>query len=321
MKSIKRAAIYARFSSDNQRAESIDAQIRAINLYCKNNGYEVVKEYVDEAKTATTDRRPAFQKMIEDSAKGLFEVMIVHKLDRFARNRYDSAFYKHHLKDNGVKLISVIEQFDDSPESIMLEALTEAMAEYYSKNLSREVKKGQKETALKCKYTGGYIPYGYKINPVTKKYEVNEAEAEIVRIIFQMYVNKKGYTEILETITAMGARTRRGKPFTKNGIGDLLTNPKYIGIYCFNRKASANEDRHRNSHRLNPNQEEVIWIENGVPAIVDKHIFELAQKRKAENAYGVRSKREKEDYLLTGLIFCGECGHAFTGNRKFSGKK
>lgn len=320
MKKKKKAALYARFSSDNQRTESIDAQKRAINAFCEKNDYEIVKQYVDEAKTATTDRRPCFQEMINDSEKGLFEAIIVHKLDRFARNRYDSAVYRRILKENGVKIISVIENFDGSPESSIFEAMSEAMAEYYSKNLAREVKKGQRETALKCKYTGGYVPYGFQINPETKKYEINESEAEIVRTIFQMYISKKGYTEILEKITLMGAKTRRGMPFTKNGIADLITNPKYIGVYCYNRKAPADDDRKRNSHKNNPNSEDIIWIENGVPAIIDKQTFDLAQKRKEQNAHGIRSKREKENYLLTGLIVCGECGHAFTGNRRFSGR-
>ena len=130
-----------RFSSDNQRSESTDAQVRAMKEYCKRKNIEIVDIYVDEAKSATTDKRPAFQQMIADSSKRIFDAVIVHKLDRFARNRYDSAFYKRELKKNGVSLYSVLENLDDSPESIILESVLEGMSEYYSQNLSRETKK------------------------------------------------------------------------------------------------------------------------------------------------------------------------------------
>ena len=160
MTTLKRVALYARFSSDNQRAESIDAQIRAMKKYCQENHYLIVETYVDEAKSATSDKRPAFQQMIKDSDKKLFDVLLVHKLDRFSRNRYDSAMYKNRLKRNGVTVFSVLEKLNDSPESVIMESLLEGMSEYYSKNLSREVMKGLNENALKCKHTGGKAPLG-----------------------------------------------------------------------------------------------------------------------------------------------------------------
>ena len=145
-----RVALYARFSSDNQRSESIDAQLRAMRTYCQHHNYIIVDTYIDEAKSATNDRRPSFQRMIADSKTKKFDILLVHKLDRFARNRYDSAVYKRELKRNGVSVFSVLENLDDSPESIMMEAVLEGMAEYYSQNLGREVMKGLRETALKC---------------------------------------------------------------------------------------------------------------------------------------------------------------------------
>ena len=164
MLNIPRVAQYARFSSDNQRSESIDAQIRAMNQFCKQNHWQVVSTYTDEARSATTDNRPQFQQMIADSGKGLFDIVLVHKLDRFSRDRYDSAIYKKKLKKNHVKLCSVLERMDDSPESIMMEAVLEGMSEYYSKNLAREVMKGMNETALQCKHTGGCPPLGYDLD-------------------------------------------------------------------------------------------------------------------------------------------------------------
>lgn len=155
---IQRVALYARFSSDNQRTESIDAQIRAMKAYCQQQHWQIVATYIDEARSATTDNRPDFQIMIQDSGKDLFDIVLVHKLDRFSRNRYDSAIYKSKLKKNHVSIASVLERIDDSPESIMMEAMLEGMAEYYSRNLSREVMKGMNETALQCKHTGGCCP-------------------------------------------------------------------------------------------------------------------------------------------------------------------
>lgn len=169
-----RGAAYSRYSSDNQREESIDAQLYEIKEYAKANNISIVKIYVDEAKTATTDNRPGFLRMINDSKKGLFDVILVHKLDRFARNRYDSAFYKRELKLAGVKLISITEKLDDSPESVILESLLEGMAEYYSKNLAREAMKGLKENARNCKHNGGVPPLGLDVDPETKQYKISE---------------------------------------------------------------------------------------------------------------------------------------------------
>ena len=194
MLNIPKVAQYARFSSDNQRSESIDAQIRAMNQFCKQNHWQVVSTYTDEARSATTDNRPQFQQMIADSSKGLFDIVLVHKLDRFSRDRYDSAIYKKKLKKNHVKLCSVLERMDDSPESIMMEAVLEGMSEYYSKNLAREVMKGMNETALQCKHTGGCPPLGYDLDE-NRHLVINEQEAQAVRIIFQMFADGYGYSE------------------------------------------------------------------------------------------------------------------------------
>jgi Site-specific recombinases, DNA invertase Pin homologs len=137
-KKMIKAAIYARYSSDNQREESITAQVRACTEYCQKKGYAIVKTYADEARSALTDNRPEFQQMVSDARAGLFDVLVIHKLDRFARNRYDSAFYKRELRRAGVRLESVLEHLDDSPESVLLESLLEGLAEYYSKNLGRK---------------------------------------------------------------------------------------------------------------------------------------------------------------------------------------
>ena len=210
-----RAAAYARYSSDNQRDESIDAQLRAIHKFADENGYQIVREYIDRAKTGTNDRREEFQRMIRDSDDGDFEVVIVHKLDRFARKRYDSAIYRKALEENGVKLVSVLEQFTDSPEGIIFVGMSEAMSEYYSANLSREVKKGQYENAIACKHTGGFAPLGFRVN-AELKYEINDEEAVHVRFIFQSILSGMNYSQISKS--SIAAVSGHGAAGSSGGI-------------------------------------------------------------------------------------------------------
>lgn len=309
-----KAAVYARFSSDNQRNESIDAQLRAIKSYCKQNNYEIVKIYSDRAKSATTDKRPEFQNMISDSGLGLFDLVVVHKLDRFSRDRYDSATYKRKLKVNGVRVISVTENLDGSPESIMLESMLEGMAEYYSRNLAREVMKGLQENAYKCLHTGGRPALGYDVAE-DKTYTINHREAPIVRMIFDMYVNGYGYKKIIEELNIRGYKTKLGNSFGKNSLHGILTNEKYSGTYVFNKSASKNANGTRNSHHFK-SEEDIIRVEGGMQAIVDQATFSKASAMMKKRKKAPASNKAKELYLLQGLIRCGECGSNFEGNRR-----
>ncbi len=209
-----KAVAYARFSSDNQRDESIDAQFRAINKYAQQNDIEIIARYEDRAKTGTTAEREGLQRMVRDSKNGEFQMVIVHKFDRFARNRFDSIFYKNLLAKNGARVVSVLEYTDDTSESKMLEGIMETLNEYYSANLAREVMKGMKENALSCRYTGGSVPFGYKIN-AEQRYEINEDEAVYVRFIFDSVIKGMCYHEISQTLAEKGVKTRRREPFGK----------------------------------------------------------------------------------------------------------
>jgi len=320
-----KAAIYARYSSDNQRDESIDAQVRACEEYAQHNSIQIVKVYPDRAKSATNDKRVEFQRMIEDSGKDVFEIIIIHKLDRFSRDKYDSAKYKRKLKQNGIRLISVTENLDGSPESIILESVIEGMAEYYSKNLAREVMKGLTENALKCQHTGGIPPLGYNVDGATKKYVINELEAETVKKIFDLYLAGYGYKPIIDQLNEGKHVTKLGNPFGKNSIHDLLKNEKYCGVYTFNRSTSKNYDGKRNSH-TSKDDESIIRIPGGVPAIVSKEVFDSVQEKMNKNCHQPGAYKAKEVYLLSGLIVCGEClkreGKALSmmGNTKNSGR-
>jgi site-specific DNA recombinase len=309
-----KAVIYARFSSDNQREESITAQVRACTQYCKRNGYIIVKTYTDEARSALTDNRPQFQQMVQDARDGLFDVLIVHKLDRFARNRYDSAFYKRELRRAGVKLESVLEHLDDSPESILLESLLEGLAEYYSKNLGREAMKGMKETALQAKHCGGIPPLGLDVGP-DRSYMINEHEAKAVRLIFEMYDQGFGYDRIIDELNSFGYRTKRGGPFGKNSLHEILKNEKYIGVYTFNKRQGRTAYGRKNNRRQKP-AEEIIRIPGAIPAIIDEALFNRVQERMLKRKQNPERARQKAKtvFLLTGLVFCGVCGTAYIGN-------
>ena len=303
---MRRAAIYARYSSDGQREESIDAQLRACENFARSNDLIVVKNYVDRAKSGTSDRRPEFLAMIEDSGKKMFDVILIHKLDRFSRDKYDSVIYKRRLRKNKVQLISVLERLDGSPESGIMESMLEAMAEYYSKNLAREVDKGLAENAYQCRHNGGQPALGYDVDPATKKYVINESEAVSVRLIFEMYLSGMGYGRMVDELNFRGLRTKAGKPFAKNSLHDILRNEKYAGTYVFNRSAAKDPEGRRNSHACKE-ESSIIRIPGGIPAIVDEETFRKAQEKSRLNQRMAGGYKAKQHYLLSGLIFCGEC--------------
>lgn len=304
---MKKAVAYCRYSSDNQREESIDAQIRAIESFCQREGFILDHVYRDEAKSAMTDKRPGFLQMIFDSNSHEFDLAIVHKLDRFARDRYDASFYRKKLKDNGVQLVSVLENLDNSPESIILESVLDGMAEYYSKNLAREVIKGMKETALQCKHTGGIPPLGFLLNP-DKTYSIHPEESIIIRKIFKLYVDGYGTDKISKILNTAGYKTKLGRPFQAASLKDILVNEKYAGVYVYNKRASG-----KVHNRIYKDASEIIRIDGGMPEIVSKEMFAMAQKKIKSDSKGPRMEG-KRYYLLTGLVECGICGFSYTGN-------
>ena len=304
-----RVACYARYSTNMQREESIFAQLRAMKKFCADNGWKIVGEYVDEAYSATTDKRPQFQQMIEDSNKREFDIVLVHKLDRFARNRYDSSLYKQKLRKNGVKLCSVLERLDSSPESILLEGLLESINEFYSANLARESMKGMKENAYKCLFNGGCPGLGYDIDD-SQRYVINEHEAKAVVLIFSMYLCDYSYQQIADALNADGFLTKIGKPFSRNSFTEIIRNEKYTGVYIFNRSEAKGYDNKRNSHRNKPS-EEIIRIEGGIPAIISRETWEAAQEKRIANMHHARHCNCI--YLLSKLVVCGVCSKIMHG--------
>lgn len=286
-----KAVIYARYSSHAQREESIEGQLRVCHDYAGHAGFEVVKEYIDRAMSATSDQRPSFQQMISESAAGGFDVVLVYALDRFARDRYDAAVYRKKLKDNGVRILSVTQPIDDSPEGVLIESLLEGLAEYYSKNLARGVMRGMRENALNCKAVGGIVPTGYKIDRASMKYVIDEEKAVIIREVFDLYADGMSIVEICRHCNAKGYRTNRGRPFTRNSLSTILKNRKYIGVYKF----------------------DDIEVEGGMPIIVDRSTFDKVQERLSNGSKYRPRKNEEVEFLLSGKLFCGHCGKPMVG--------
>ena len=317
-----RAVAYCRFSSSNQREESIDAQLRAIYKFMGEHDYTPVGDYIDMALTGTNTDRPNFQRMIEDAKKGLFDVVIVHKMDRFSRNVRDTLNIESELAQYGVKVISVIEQFADTPEGQLQQIIQLGVGQYYSQNLAREVMKGLRENAYKCLHNGGLPPLGYDVDPETKQYIINEKEAESIRIIFKKFLEGWSYRELAEYLNVLGYRTKIGNKFSANSsFYDILVNSKYKGEYVFGRSLSKpKQPGMKRSHRKNKDESEIIRVPNGLPAIIDEGTFEQVQKLLASRQRSKGASKAKEVYLVSGLIECGECGSAYHGSARIGGR-
>ena len=282
--------IYARYSSDNQREESIDGQIRECKEFAKKNDIRIIDTYIDRALSAKTDNRPSFQQMIKDSSKGLFDVIIVWKLDRFARNRYDSAHYKNILKKNGVKVISATEAISSGAEGILLESMLESYAEYYSAELAEKINRGLTENALKCKYNGGSVAFGYMIDD-EQHFQINPTLAPVVLNIFNDYISGKTQKEIRDELNNKGLKNANGREFTINNISKILTNRRYVGNYIY----------------------KDVVIENGIPAIVPNDVFDKVQEMIAVNKRAPSRHKAVDDYLLTTKLYCGKCKSFMVG--------
>ena len=282
--------IYARYSSHNQTEQSIEGQILVCNEYAKKNNYTIVGEYIDRALTGTNDNRPEFKKMIEDSNKKYFEGVLVYQLDRFARNRYDSATYKHKLKKNGVRVFSAKENISDDASGVLMESVLEGMAEYYSVELSQKVRRGMSINAQKCLCNGSTPPLGFKIGK-DKKYEIDNSTAPIIQKIFDMYANGYIMADITKYLNERNIKTSYGNDFNKNSIRRILENEKYIGTYIYGD----------------------IKIENGMPNIVDKKVFNKVQEQLKKNKKTPARAKAKTEYLLTTKLFCGTCKEMMVG--------
>ena len=286
------AVIYTRYSSHNQRDCSIEQQVADCEIFARQNNLRVVKVYADRHLSGTTDNRPQFQQMLKDAAHGHWAYVICWKIDRFARNRYDSATYKFRLKKAGVRVLYAKESIPDGPEGILLESVLEGSAEYYSAALAQNIRRGMKYNAEQCKVNSGSIPFGYCKGP-DGRFAIHEANAEVVREIFRKAAAGMPFVDIANDLNSRGLKTSRGGRWNK-GSFRLLMNEAYIGVYHFS------DTR----------------IEGGMPALIDQGTFWAANERLKANSSVRGRHQDGGDYLLTGKLKCAHCGSYMIG---FSG--
>ena len=290
---MKTGVIYARYSSNVQTEQSIEGQVHVITEYAERNGIEIVGSYIDKATTGTNDNRPGFQSMMKDSFKKEWDCILVYKLDRFSRNKYEMAIHRKTLRNNGIRLISVTENIPDSPEGVILESVLEGMAEYYSLDISQKTKRGKRESRLKGNYDGGAIAYGYKIVKVNGEYKaaICDKNAAVVRRIFEEYLSGKVVQKIVDGLNADGIRNQRGNPFSVCTVTNMLHNERYIG------RCKYRDDK--------------VYT-NIFPRLIPDDWFELAQRFLKENHRGANSA--KNPFILKSKLKCGCCGGKMRGN-------
>lgn len=287
-----RAVIYARYSSSAQKDESIEQQIEACRDYAQRNGIHIVDIYADRAMSGRTDRRPEFQKMLRHAESGEFSMVLAYKSNRIARNMLNALAHEEKLARLGITVSYVKEEFGDNAAGRFALRTMMNLNQFFSESLSEDVKRGMEDNARQCR-VNGQLPLGYK-KGADGKYEIDENTAPIVREIFKRVADGELRASIADDLNARKIVTAKGKPWGKNSFNCLLNNVRYIGIYVYGD----------------------IQIPNGVPAIVDRALFERAQRRVEVMKTAVKSRRKRPDaeYLLTGKLFCGHCKSAMTGS-------
>lgn len=286
---VKTAVIYARYSSDAQTEQSIEGQIRVCKQFAEKNELLVVDSYIDRATTGTNDNRAAFQQMLKDSKRKMWSTVIVYKLDRFARNKYESVVNRKKLSDNGVELVSAMENIPDTPEGKLFLAVIEGFNEYFSEDLKQKVNRGLKESWLKGNATGGHPPYGYIIK--NKKYVIDEAEADVIREVFRKYAQGFKAVSIAEDLKARNIRRKCGKYIDHKYVYVILHDKRYIGVV-----------QHQGEEYYN------IF-----PPIITKELWLQVDAINEENKIAPSRKKEIFDYILSSKLVCGKCKHKMLG--------
>ena len=284
------AVAYARYSSAGQRDVSIEQQLADIRAFAQREGFTIVHEYADHARSGfkNTSARAAFQSMIRAAESGSFDTIIAWKVDRFGRNREDSAIYKGKLRRFGVRVLYAMEPIPEGSAGVLLEGMLEATAEWYSRQLSENVTRGMTDNAHRCLYNGTRI-LGYVRGP-DGRYQIQAEEAALVRNIFDLYCAGYSAVRIANRLNASGLHTALGRPWNFKAVLSLVSNERYTGVYIWGS----------------------VRVPDGMPAIIEKSVFEEAQRMKKKTARHV--EQGAVDFLLTGKAFCGHCSAAMIGD-------
>ena len=318
----KKAALYLRVSTTRQAEKdlSIPDQRRQAEAYCQRKGWKVACEFVEPGASATDDKRPAFQKMVEEASvrPATFDVIIVHSFSRFFRDAYQFEFYRRKLAKQGVEVISITQELGTDPMGDMVRQILNLFDEYQSKETAKHVLRAMKENTRQGFWNGAQPPYGYKAvavdvrsDVIKKRLAIEPTEAEVVKQIFDHYQHGKGVRVIVDILNGKGLRTRSGKLFHSSLVHKILTNTACKGIHHFNK-------RNHKTRTLKPVEE---WVPLETPIIIEPQVFDVVQQMLANHRPSVTPPRiVNGPTLLTGLAKCASCGGGMTLRTGKSGR-
>ncbi|MGV2067461.1 recombinase family protein [Agrobacterium sp. 22-226-1] len=317
---VQRAALYLRVSTTRQAEHdvSIPDQRKQGETYCASRGYQLVETFVEAGASATNDRRPEFQRMIEagTSKPAPFDVVVVHSFSRFFRDHFELEFYVRKLAKNGVKLVSITQEMGDDPMHVMMRQIMALFDEYQSKENAKHVLRAMNENARQGFWNGARPPIGYRVvaaeqrgSKIKKKLEIDPLHAETVRLIYRLFLEGGG-TSGPKGVKAIATYLNERRMFTRDGgkwglaqIHAILTRTTYIGEHRFNTRSFKNRER-------KPENEVSIMA---VPPLIERETFDAVQARlKSRNPMLVPARVTSGPTLLTGICFCAKCGGAMT---------
>lgn len=311
----RKVAAYYRFSSNGQNVNSIAYQRQATQNYCNRVGFELVKEYVDEAQSGANDNRVSFRQMIKDAEKyPEWDMILVYDYSRFARNLVDAMKYTSFFDSLGIELQSVTQPFDHTNEGYMMRNMMHVLNDYYSRNNSKHTHAGMKTKAQGGFHCGGVPPLGYDVGP-DKRLVINDEEATIVKLIFNCIDEDYSFSKTAKLLNERGYRTKTGKLFTTNSFERILSQEKYIGVYTWNATQKRKPNFTRNSHSKKAIEEQ-IRIEHIIPAIIDAEQFYRVQQKRKDRSNGTASSKSRNHYMLSSIqkLKCAECGSYLIGS-------
>lgn len=314
-----RAALYLRVSTGRQAEQdlSIPDQRRQLLGCCEARGIEVIAEFVEPGATATDDKRPSFQRMMDEASQkpAPFDKIIVHSFSRFFRDQFQLEFYVRRLAKNGIRLTSITQDLGDDPMSVMMRQIMALFDEYQSKENAKHTLRAMRENATQGFWNGARPPFGYKIvaadmrgTLTKKKIEPDPAHIETVRLIFRLARigdgdGPLGVRQIAGYLNERGLRTQTGARWALGAVHELLTQTTYIGVHRFNVSGK------RKGTKKNP--EDIVEIE--VPSIIEPEEFEEVQELLKSRAPQLKAPRfVNSPTLLGGVVYCADCGGAMT---------
>lgn len=306
------ALISARYSTDNQKQDSIEVQVEKCTQWCHQRNLPILGVYADEAVSGMKDTRPKYEEMMRQLRMGIADTVVIYDQSRMFRRMTAWFAFRDELAAMGVTVVSVtqpmIGQDLRDPTNFLMEGSNALFNQMWALQSRQKTMEKMRFMARNGQHTGGKPALGYQVKD--GRLEICEEEAKTVRRIFQEYASGKSYREIIAGLNADGLKTKRGNAFGSNSLHDLLHNEKYIGVLVYG-QSPYREDGTRNTH--SKDGANVIRLENALPAIIDKALFETVQKRMAQNKHqqGGRPPKNRE-YPLRSKVFCGECKSAMT---------